>query len=83
MKTARCFSCGAEIVWAVTTKGNRMPVDAQPSSDGNILLERRPDGALIAVVSEPGGLELPGLAAPRYKSHFATCPNASEHRRAR
>ena len=43
----RCASCQAPIVWTITAKGNRAPLDR--------------DGV----------------------SHFATCPNAADHRRKR
>lgn len=33
---ATCKSCGAEIFWAVTQKGKRMPVDTEPREDGNL-----------------------------------------------
>ncbi len=30
-KQAQCSSCGADILWAVTPTGNRMPLDPEPS----------------------------------------------------
>jgi len=68
---ARCSSCGARIVWTRTRNG-RMPVDWIPSDRGNV--ELRFDGHDIeARVGAVG----PG----KYVSHFATCPQASKHRR--
>jgi hypothetical protein len=32
MKTSKCKSCGAEIVWVKTASGALMPVDAKPKS---------------------------------------------------
>lgn len=72
---AKCFSCGAEIVWALTEKGKRMPVDAEPVADGNLELDVRTDPPLAIVHGQP---TLDG--GPRYVSHFATCPNADRHR---
>jgi hypothetical protein len=62
-----CKSCGAAILWVVTASGKRMPLDANA--------ERR-------FVIEP---EEPPLALSRetYSSHFATCPNAAQHRKDR
>lgn len=75
-----CRSCGAEIFWAETAGGKRMPVDADPVPDGNVIVEDRPGDGLRATVLEPGALMLDDPGLPRYVSHFATCPNASQHR---
>jgi hypothetical protein len=57
-------------VWAVTAKtGKRMPFDAELSAIGQWRIE---DGIATFVGGEPERL---------YVSHFATCPNANEHRR--
>jgi hypothetical protein len=77
----------AEIVWAVTAAGKRMPVDAQPNPDGNLVLAPaaspgQPPTAYVA----PAPILLLGGSTPRmdrYTSHFATCPNAAQHRRPR
>jgi hypothetical protein len=79
-----CRSCGAGIVWAVTAKGKRMPVDAEPHPDGNVTTV--PNGAgrgtLLALVHPPGQQPL-DADEPRYRSHFATCPQAAAHRHPR
>lgn len=72
----KCSSCGAEIIWCVTVEGKRMPVDRAPSTRGNMQLLEQGDGPPLARVAiEP----FPYL----YLSHFATCPNASQHRKPR
>jgi hypothetical protein len=76
--STRCSSCQAAIVWAVTTKGARMPVDAAPADDGNIVLIDTA-GGIQAIVVRPG--EFPGQK--RHRSHFSTCPNHAQHRKAR
>lgn len=69
---AACRSCGAWIVWAVTEKGKRMPVE--PSDGGNIFLkESLFDEPPTATVVEPG--------KGTHASHFATCPDAPEWRK--
>jgi hypothetical protein len=76
---SRCRSCQAEIVWAVTDTGKRMPLDAEPVSAAH-----RPSG--LFVLDEGGEHPLAfTLAAgqPLYRSHFATCPNADQHRKPR
>jgi len=69
-----CSSCGADIVWAITERGKKMPVDTQLTLGGNLLLLERDDG-LHALVVEP----YPDRLA--YTSHFATCPQAAEWRK--
>jgi hypothetical protein len=76
-KKDRCRTCGAEIVWATTEKGKAIPIDATPNLlQGNISLESSADPregplAKFAKKGESGS----------YVSHFATCPQASEHRK--
>lgn len=70
---ATCGSCPAEIVWAETERGRRIPLDARPVADGNLALV---DGVALAATKAPSD-------APRYRSHFVSCPNAERHRRRR
>ena len=72
-----CRSCGAGITWAKTAQGRSMPVDRDPVPDGNITLEDTDIGTSIATVHGPDD----PIEGERYVSHFATCPNANEHRR--
>lgn len=70
-----CRSCGAEIIWAVTESGRRIPMDAAPVKPKGLFI-LQPDGdALIAYSTSSA------VAPLLYQSHFATCPNADEHRR--
>lgn len=71
---SRCRSCGAEIVWALTNTGRRMPVDATPSTIGNLALDYVDGEAHVAVVSDDRGRVL------RFRPHFATCPDAQSWR---
>ena len=73
--TAHCISCGAVVVWVTTMNGKSMPVDVakvRPPETGNIELDNT-GGHLVAKVVAPA----PWL----YRSHFATCPFASSHRK--
>lgn len=86
----RCRSCDAPILWAVTEadpgkkrKSQKIPLDADPTCPGKALLvfegnleftrERDGDGNWIVRYVKAG--------AGAHVSHFATCPNAREHRR--
>lgn len=78
-----CRTCGAPILWAVTDAGDRMPVDAEPFEGGNIELAQLPHPmqGLRVVMVDPAAPSM--LGAPRYRSHFATCPDAPTHRKDR
>jgi hypothetical protein len=66
-----------------------MPVDVEPVADGNVEIvdrTRRPGDddwtPVVRVLKKGEGASLPGIPAPdRFKSHFATCPDADQHRR--
>lgn len=90
---AACASCKAPIIWAVTERnGKPMPVDSDPLEGGNILLSHcglgEPPVALVQGPLEIEGLRVqhdrsPDLGPLRlFISHFATCPNADQHRKA-
>lgn len=72
-----CRGCKARIVWAITPKGKSMPLDPEPSPDGNVEVVTDANGRwhVVAVHPEPdlfGGI--------RYLSHFVTCPKSKEFR---
>lgn len=86
-----CSSCGARIVYAHAAKtGRLMPVDHEPDNvRGNVLLAVERGGvtaylfgdAALATAAEQVLAE--GEHRPmrdRHLSHFATCPQAAEHR---
>jgi hypothetical protein len=81
-----CRSCDAPIIWIVTKPGNRsMPIDPEPQPDGTILVDFDKG---VGVVLSKGAIasiatDLAATNEPLYRSHFATCPQAQEHRRAR
>jgi hypothetical protein len=80
---SECRSCRAPIIWAATEKGGRMPLDAGPydGDDPRGLFVFRHDGLgrVFAMAVPPDAF--PG--EPVYRSHFATCPHANQHRRKR
>ena len=72
-----CRSCGANILWARSAKTNAlMPIDPDPVENGNIVLSA--DGLATTLSGDLWETMHSGL---RYISHFATCPNAKEHRK--
>lgn len=85
-----CRSCHAEIWWAVTAGGKRMPVDSEPTPDGNVIVVGTDPGSTTEAVPQVRVLAGPAVSTgtlfdevdqPRYTSHFATCPNADTHRK--
>lgn len=68
----KCRSCGAPIIWGVTIRGKRIPIDAEPDPKGNMGLI---DGRFAVVPS--------GFEGTRFSSHFASCPDAKSFRRAK
>jgi hypothetical protein len=82
----RCRSCQAGIEWAKTDAGSvPMPVDwknyAADDTRANVAVRRDDAGLLHARVLGKGEGILP--SEQRTTSHFATCPNADQHRRRR
>ena len=70
---AFCNSCNAAIEWHKTPAGKNIPLDPEPHAQGNLTF----DNALRVVYAHPG-------SKPKmYRSHFATCPNANQHRKPR
>ena len=76
MKPGKCKSCGAAIWWVETVNGNMMPLDEKPVDDGNIVVSNG-----TGYVMHGDLFDEPTVAGPRFKSHFATCPNARTHRK--
>lgn len=70
-----CRGCGAEIRWALTEAGRRIPLDAVPDPAGNIELVK----AGARVIGPPGMLPDDRV---RWMPHHATCPNVSDFRTA-
>ena len=75
-KLSNCRSCSAEIRWVKTEQGKNMPVDADPVDDGNLAVDW--DQGVCHYLKPPDQDDYTGR---RYTSHFATCPNAKQHRK--
>lgn len=65
---SHCRACGAEMIWAKTTRGRALPLDAKPDPKGNVTLD---ESGLATVY----GAALPPDNATIYMPHHATCPN--------
>jgi hypothetical protein len=75
----KCRSCGASILWALTERHKRIPIDEKPVPDGNIiLLDQGNFRPMLALYNSD-----PPPDVDRYKSHFATCKQAEQWRKRR
>lgn len=72
--TSACRACGAEMIWTFTESGKRMPLDAEPSSEGTFVTEMRGKDLYAVYVKR-------GSDPDARTSHFATCPSAADFRR--
>jgi hypothetical protein len=77
-----CRSCAGDVIWAITINGKPIPIDAAPVAHGNIELEERPDGKIVAHVRSGNVLNAMGVSE-RFVSHFATCREAGSWRGSR
>ena len=79
----RCRSCNAAIFYALSVTNQRpMPIDAVPVPGGNVLVRQgKKSTQLYAKVAGKSDGNGDGQEE-RYTSHFATCPQASEWRKA-
>lgn len=79
-EAAECRSCGADIIWAETKNGKMMPVDSDPSPNGNVELHEY-HGLLTAIVHGAASVASARERAELHLSHFKTCPKAGSWRR--
>ena len=90
---SRCASCGAPIVWVRSTGGKAIPLDPEPAEGGNLVAVDRsgialdPERARLAVAASKATVTVARRALrsidpelPHWRTHFATCPNAEQHR---
>jgi len=63
---SECRSCGASIIWAITSNGKRIPLDAEPVERPGLF------------VFDNGYAKQPPAV---YQAHFASCPDADSWRK--
>lgn len=77
-----CRSCGAPIVWGINVGTRKpMPVDAEPSSRGNVSRYDAADGPRLVVLNATKASAMRAAGQSLYLSHFATCPHADRWRK--
>lgn len=83
-KTQKCRSCGRAVIWAVTAKGKRIPLDAEPNVRGNIIVKETQaivNGHAETQLAAEQVAPLFDAKQSRYMPHHATCPDAKKWRR--
>lgn len=76
---AVCNSCHAQIWWALTAEGKSMPINQQPDPDGTVSTDQ---SGIVEIITDPVEKErLRRRGRKFYTAHFATCPEADQHRR--
>lgn len=65
--SSKCSSCGAEILWAITERGRRMPL-SKATERRAFIVDRLTDGSEIA------------RSRVVYDAHWTDCPNSEAHR---
>ena len=76
-----CYSCKAPIQWATSTKsGKLVPVDAEASPEGTVLLTEREGLMWATTLSKTAALSVP-KGQLLFINHFVTCPSREQHRK--
>lgn len=68
----RCRSCGAPVRWVRTERDKLTPLDAEPVLDGEWVVDADGVARLFHLFS---------AGQPRYRVHWANCPDAEDWRR--
>jgi hypothetical protein len=70
------------VLWAVSEHDKRTPLDPDPVPDGTlVIVDRNEWGTPLVAYVPPDQLLIDD--PPRYRSHFATCPDAEAWRQPR
>jgi hypothetical protein len=73
----KCRRCAAPIRWGKTAKGRRMPLDAEPNPEGNVVM--LDEFGNVRVLKKD---EEPPRGVARWMPHWASCPHAEAFRNA-
>lgn len=73
MKTAKCRTCGAEILWRKSQFGGNIPIDPFPCDKGNIVMLGDTECKVVAGWERDMRLR---LRSTIYRAHWSTCAGA-------
>jgi hypothetical protein len=77
MQSRPCNHCHAPILWARTTAGRLMPVDAEPHAEGNVLLTSAGRHLVAGVLGANQAAGARDRGQRLHRHHKLTCPHAS------
>lgn len=77
MDQGRCRSCGKPVLWCTMASLKKNPLDPDP-----VTIPAGQPEALLVQIWEEDGLGRAVRGRQGYRSHFITCPNARQHRKA-
>lgn len=87
-RESECSSCHYPIVWSyMDESGKRNPLDRTSVAEGLMVVcawqadAPHDEPTMAPVVRVLKGDERESYTGARYTSHFATCPNADQHRK--
>lgn len=82
---SKCRGCGAELVWGRTSNGKAIPLDPEPTIDGNVLLTADTRFGRLARILPKDELAVARELFDRdrnlYRTHFASCPQSASFRK--
>jgi hypothetical protein len=75
-----CGTCRAPVFdLAHARTGKLAPIDAEPSADGNVVINL--DERTYMIIAKDTSLIRDGRVQPRHKNHWATCRDAAQWRK--
>jgi hypothetical protein len=83
VEACRAKGCNTAIIWTRTDKGRWMPVEAEPSDDGNVVIMWSGSDVRARVLTVVQTRDRQLLQGRLHVSHFAACPEADRFRRPR
>ena len=75
-----CKGCGAEILWATTINGKKIPLDPEPDPLRGAVFY---DGVQAIVLRAAARKEALAEGEPLYTAHWSTCARAAHYRKGR
>lgn len=66
------------MIWARTGRGKKMPLDAEPTSEGRFVLEGDEENPVTHRLANYAASSYRG---EKFTPHWETCPNADEFRK--
>ena len=77
---SRCKLCDEPIFWARAATGKALPLDAETSAGGTLVLVRRGEDDIAIGPRDPDYARLVGQGADLRMAHSMTCTKANQRR---